>query len=203
MTKSLEFPVDRLAGIVGVFAVCFFGLSMTAFSVINQGFDPLNDYISVLGSKDEPYSLWWNLTGFGLVGICLALFGWMYGRVIEDHLTGTLLAVFGIAFATAAIPVDFENTASGVSKAHIAAVCIGVAAWMLGLARFASSVSPDRFSKGLANTVSLLLVLSAIGHAGGFWSMSILHRLVLGIVFLWTFASSIRLLKLRSDTTRT
>lgn len=98
-------------------------------------FSYLEDFVSELGATDQPFAIWWNLIGFLLVGILLAAFGYNYGRVVDDRLVGICLALFGVGFAATALPIDLADSESALSKAHVVAICIGLAGWMFGSAR--------------------------------------------------------------------
>jgi len=137
-----------------------------------------------------------NSSGFGAVGVILAVIGWMYGSIVEDRLIGLLLGAFGLGFAVIAVPMNVDAARSIVSKSHILAVCLGVAAWLLALARLSSKAAPDRTTKWIADGSSTLLVATALGYVLGLWTLPVLHRLVLAVIFSWTVLTSIRLLRI-------
>lgn len=179
---------------LGISAAVLFCSSLIVFSYLNSGFSPIDDYVSKLGAKGQPYALWWNLTGFLAVGVLLAAFGWNYGRIIHDRLTGVLLTAFGVGFGVTAVPVDLGDATLPMSKAHTVAICLALAAWLFGLARIGSLSLLGKKVTSIANITALFLVLSMIGYLAGLWSMPVTHRLVFAVVFGWVVLTSIRLL---------
>ena len=64
--------------------------------------------------------------------------------------------VAGFGFALAAIPADFSDVESPLSKAHFVSICLALAGYCFGLARLAGS----RSSASERVTASWLIVLS-------------------------------------------
>lgn len=186
---------NKIAGLLGISAFLFFVLSLAVFGLLNPSFSFLDDYISKLGAIGEPLALWWNIIGFGLVGILFIGFGISYGKVIQDKFSGLLLALFGLGFALTSLPMDMTDDRSPVSKAHIVAICLGLACWLFGLARMSYNPTLSKAIKSGANVAATLLAISMIGQAMGIWPMPVTHRLVFTIVFGWTFITSVSLLR--------
>lgn len=181
-------------GLFGIMAFSVFAVALIVFGMINPEFGFLNEYISKLGAKGEPLALWWNLIGFSLVGVLLMVFGMLYGKILQDRWAGILLALFGVGFAFTAIPADWEDANSVISRAHKAAICLALACWLFGLAKISSNKSLNRTIRYKANVAAIVLVGSIIGLIVDFWSMPMTHRLVFGVVFLWTVITSVDLL---------
>jgi hypothetical protein len=181
-------------GMLGLASVFGFAALLVLFTLLNPDFDPVHDYVSMLGAVGQPFSMWWNLSGFLSIGLLLAAFGWRLGRVLSDRWTGSLLALFGIGFACTALPVDFANEHSGLSKAHIAAICLGLAAWMFALARMAQHAELPSRIRTVANACAALIGLSLIVGFSESLSEPLVHRLVFLVVFGWTAFVSIWLL---------
>lgn len=184
----------RVAGILGLSAVLLLGCALVVFSLLNPEFHPLRDYVSKLGAVGQPFALWWNLTGFVAVGLLILGFGIAYGRFLGDRQVGLLLALFGVGFAATGVPVDLGDEGAGISKAHVVAICLGLAAYMLCLARMAHLPSFAKPVRNSANVAATLLGLSIAGQILQLWSMAVTHRLVFVVVFGWLAVTSIRLL---------
>lgn len=176
-----------LSVLILVFALGFFGFSHPEFSL-------LHDFISKLGAKGAPHALGFNLIGFVSVGLLLFAFGFSYGRLLEDKLLSILLAFFGLGFAFTAIPIEVDSPDTPFSKAHILAICLGLACWLFGLARMSYNTQLAKKIRKRANVSAIVLVLAMSGAAIELWSMPIAHRLVFGIVFGWTLFTSIELI---------
>ncbi|MFS4446902.1 DUF998 domain-containing protein [Maribacter sp. 2307UL18-2] len=185
---------EKNIGIFGLLSVLTLITALLIFGVSNSGFSFWEDFISKLGAKGEPNALWFNLIGFAVVGILLFIFGLSYGKLLNDKLLSILLALFGLGFAFTAIPIDMEFSRTSVSKAHIVAICLGLASWFFGLSRLGYNQKLKRRIRNRANFTAVILVLSMIGFVFGFWSMSITHRLVFMIIFGWTAMTSIELI---------
>jgi len=185
---------EKNVGILGLLSVLILITALLIFGFSNSGFSFVNDFISKLGAKGEPNALWFNLFGFIIVGILLFVFGLTYGNLLNDKLLSILLSLFGLGFAFTAIPIDMELSRTPVSKAHIVAICFGLAFWLFGLSRLGYNKQLKRKVRIRANLTAVILVLSMMGFVFGFWSMPITHRLVFGIVFSWTALTSIELI---------
>jgi hypothetical membrane protein len=186
---------ERLAGISGILAVIVLLVSLLFFGFSNNDFSFINDFISKLGAKGEPNAFWFNLMAFAVVGVLLVVFGLSYGLFLKDSYLCVLLSLFGIGFAFTAIPIDLQMPNAPVSKAHIIAICLGLASWMFGLSRLGYNVQIEKRIRNKANLAAILLFLSMIGFALGLWSMPTTHRLVFGIVFGWTALTSLSCLQ--------
>jgi hypothetical membrane protein len=184
----------QLTASLGICAVALFGVALTVFALLNPNFDPMADHISKLGAKGEPFALGWNLVGFLAVGAILAAFGWAYGRTIQDRTVRVLFTLFGVGFAATGVPIDMADSAVPMSKAHVVAICVALAAWLLGLACLAGSSTLAKTERLTANVAAIVLIASVAGHALGFWAMPLTQRLVFGVVFGWVTMTSAYLL---------
>lgn len=185
---------EKSVGILGLLSVLILITALLIFGFSNSEFSIVNDFISKLGAKGEPYALWFNLFGFITVGILLFVFGLTYGNLLNDKILSILLSLFGLGFAFTAIPIDMELSRTPVSKIHIVAICLGLASWLFGLSRLGYNKQLKRKVRIRANLTAVILVLSMMGFVFGLWSMPITHRLVFGIVFSWTAMTSIELI---------
>ena len=193
----IEIDYQRKSGILGLLSVLLFIVSLAFFGLLNPKFSFVEDFVSKLGAKGEPNAIWWNLIGFGLVGLILFGFGICYGKLLKDKFAGLLLSLFGIGFSFTAFPVDMVESNTPISKAHtihIVAICLALAFWLFGLARISYNPSIKKRIRNRANITAILIVTSMIGFTFGLWSMPITHRLVFLVVFGWTAITSVELL---------
>ena len=186
---------ERNVGIFGLLSVLTLITALLIFGFSNADFNFLNDFISKLGAKGAPNALWFNLFGFVAVGILSFIFGLAYGKLLKDKLLSVLLSFFGLGFAFTAIPIDLQFSDTPFSKAHIVAICLGLAFWLFGLSRLGYNPKLERKIRNRANVTAVMLVLSMIGFVVGLWSMPATHRLVFGIVFGWTALTSVELIR--------
>ncbi len=188
----------EIIGVIGLSSVVILAIALLVIGSLNSEFNFINDFISRLGAKGQPNALIFNLIGFVTVGLLLFIFGWTYGVLLKDKLLSLLLSLFGLGFAFTAIPVDLAMENAPVSKAHVAAICLGLAFWLFGLARMGYNPKLSHRIRYQANFAAGLLFVAMIGFVLEFWSMPITHRLVFGVVFGWTTLTSIQLI---SETT--
>ncbi len=182
----------------GLSSVSVFVCSFVLFGFLHPDFDIFGDFISKLGGKGQPYALWWNVLGFVVVGLLLAVFGWLFGLCRNDRLLGASLMVAGLGFSLAAIPTDLADTQSPLSKAHFVSICLSLAGFCFGLARLTGSRSP-RHERIMANGVIALAIVPIVCVSGGVSAEPMAHRIILSVVFTWVVLISYRLL--RSDIT--
>lgn len=185
---------DKIVGGLGLSSLIIFLFAFLIFGFLNSEFSFLHDYISMLGAKGEPQALFFNIIGFILVGLLQCVFGLLYGNLLNDKLLSVLLSFFGLGFAFAAIPVDLEATDPPFSKAHILAICLGLAFWLFGLARLGHNKKLPKKIRNRANVTATLLIIIMIGASRELWPMPITHRLIFGIVFGWTALTSLELI---------
>ena len=183
-----------LAPLFGLGAVGLFVISYLILAVLNPEFDWLRDHISKLGAENQPFAMIWNITGFATVGICLGIFGWTFGSVMNDRLLGTCLAVAGVGFAMAAIPTDFDNTQSPLSKAHYVSLCLSLAGWCLGLARLMNTSPQNSNHHRYASYAVGMALLPIAGTSTQLSGEPLAQRIVLAIVFTWIVLTSLQLL---------
>ena len=196
---QIEIDNQRKSGILGLLSTSLFITSLAFFGRLHPEFSFVEDFVSKLGAKGEPNAIWWNLIGFGLVGLILFVFGIFYGKVIKDKLAGLLLAFFGIGFSFTAFPIDMEESNTPISKTHIVAICLALAFWLFGLARISYNTLIKKSIRNRANVTAILIVIAMIGYTFGWWSMPITHRLVFIVVFGWTAMTSIELLIMNNE----
>ncbi|MEO0337984.1 MAG: DUF998 domain-containing protein [Bacteroidota bacterium] len=195
---QVEKDYQRKSGILGLMSAIIFMLALVFFGFLNPEFSFVEDFVSKLGAKGEPNAIWWNIIGFGLVGLVLFGFGIFYGKLLKDQFAGLLLASFGVGFSFTAFPMDMMDANADVSKAHVLAICLALASWLFGLARISSNALISKKIRNRANITAFLVVTPMIGFVLGFWSMPITHRLVFIVVFGWTAFTSIELLMMQN-----
>ncbi len=195
-SEMMRMQIRTLTGVLGLSAVLTFVAAFFVVGALTPDFNLANDYISKLGSQGQPYAGLWNAIGFGVVGFGFALFGLLFGVCSNDRILGTCLFIAGLGFAFAAIPTDFTDEASTLSKAHYASLCFGLAGWCIGLARLTGTNSNNDFARTTATYTVTLSLLPMLAISGGVSAEPVAHRLVIVVVFAWIVANSLQLLKL-------
>lgn len=192
-TKQMTKGLKTITAICGLLSVSVFVFSFVLFGFLRTDFDFVRDFISKLGGKGQPYAFYWNALGFTAVGILLAAFGWCFGLCKSDRVLGACLMASGLGFALAAIPADFTDAQSPLSKAHFVSVCISLAGLCFGLARLAGSRSTKN-DRVTANVVIALAIIPIVCASVGISAEPVSHRIILTVVFAWVLLNSIRLL---------
>ena len=97
--------------------------------------------------------------------------------------------------ALGAIPADFINPDTPLSKAHFVSICVSLAGWCFALARIGQKALGDKSIRLAANTAGLLAVVPMIATAAGLFAAPVAHRLVLVVVFGWVVFTAVGMLK--------
>ena len=94
---------ERFAGAAGVAAVVVFWTSLFVFAAWYPGYSHYTKAISELGAFGAPHALAWNLTGFILPGVLLAVSGAGLAEAVDESARRTalfwLLLMSGLGFA--------------------------------------------------------------------------------------------------------
>lgn len=183
------------AAISGLTAVAIFVTMFLLCALITPAFDLINDYVSKLGAIGQPYAALWNIVGFGIVGMLLAVFGLSLGVFLEDKILGACFIVAGIGFSMGGIPTDFSVSESTFSKVHFVAICIAMAGWCFSLARLNQAHLRDSFIASSAKYLAAVTLLPFLCTAVGLTTEPVAHRLMLMVVFSWVSLISIRLIQ--------
>lgn len=190
MTKRLS----TVAALCGLSSAIVFVSAFLVLGFMHAEVDIVRDYISKLGSKGQPYAHYWNLLGFVLVGLLLAVFGWCFGLYKNDYILGACLLLAGFGFALGAIPTDFADAQSPLSVAHYVSICMALAGYSLALARLTGARSTAR-ERTAANGVVVFAILIIVLVFGGVLAEPVAHRAMLIIVFSWVVITSLGLLR--------
>lgn len=183
--------VRKLSSIFGLLAVFTFLISFSFFAFLSPDFNVIHDVVSTLGAHNEPYAVWWNVIGFGIVGVLLALFGLTYGRAMDDNVLAGCLTFFGVAFIGGSIPAYLGSLDIVQTKIHFVMITLSMAFWCFGLARLTSKPFVTRKVK-MATYICLLFIgLAFITYLSEDASIAIFQRLFFGGIFLWIIVVSL------------
>jgi hypothetical membrane protein len=117
----------------GILANLVFWPALFVFGALRPDYDQLTKAISELGALGAPNMLAWNLFGFVLPGILLALAGDEIGRASGRPIARLLLVLSGLAFAATAIPADMSSYEAPTTIAHLSASLASLATWLAAL----------------------------------------------------------------------
>ena len=150
----------RVTAVFGLAATFVFLAALILFAAAYPGYEHGTKAVSELGATGAPNAFAWNLLGFFLPGVLLALFGLGVGTVANNRRTGLYLALSGVAFAATAVPADMDDLQSPLSVVHIAASLMVFLFWLLGALRLLKHPLPELRR---ATVIFLLLALAAGG----------------------------------------
>jgi hypothetical membrane protein len=180
--------------LIGLLAVAWFWSLLAAFGALrSDGYSHLTKAVSELGSQGAPNMAAWNLLGFGVTGLLLAVFGWRLGREArpDTPFTAACLCASGLAFAATAIPADMENLRSPGSAAHIGASMLVFAAWLPGVWGLTGRRRSWR-ALATVSTAALWASLAAILVRGsGLLLPGLGQRLSFAVYFGWVLAAAL------------
>lgn len=185
----------RIGAYSGLAAIAIFAVAFMLGTVMVPTFDPLQDYISTLGTSDRGLGVAWSLIAFGLVGILMAAFGWLYGSVSEDRWISVFLALAGVGFAWASVPTDFSGPETTTSAVHFAAICISLGGWCLAMSRVSGLKHASESERKLANYIVAACIGVVVLQAVEVLPEPLAHRLLVLVIFGWVSLTCLAMLK--------
>jgi hypothetical membrane protein len=182
---------NRSAGTLGLLATGLFGAALIFFAALTPGYSHATTAISRFGAVGAPHQVPWNVFGFFLPGIFLALHGWGIGRASSDKTAGSLFALAGLAFAATAVPADMSNYSAPTSLVHIAASLAMFAFWLVAAIKL--SFGRDPLAQITAASLGLAMAAGAVRFSGLVFPGTG-QRLAFAAYFVWVVATSIALI---------
>jgi hypothetical protein len=129
---------ERRAGIAGIGACVIFWMALGAFAAARSDYSHFTKPISELGVFGAPHALAWNLIGFIVPGLLLALCGAGVASAIDGQkgVLWWLLVIAGVGFAaTGLLPGEMQNGSplmkSPWTVGHIAASFLSAIPWAI------------------------------------------------------------------------
>jgi hypothetical membrane protein len=117
-------------------ATLLFAAAVIGFAALRPEYSHLTKAVSELGDVGAPNALAFNLLGYILPGLLLALAGWGVGRFVTPRgvWLPLLLAVEGVSIAFAGVfPADMEHPDALTTRLHVAGSTAGLVfpiAWL-------------------------------------------------------------------------
>lgn len=200
---------SKNVGILGIGSVAFFWIASLVFGALRPSYSHVINTISELGAVGTPYSSLWNLIGFGLFGVLLAIVGAYIAW--ESHQTSSasrlaataLLAISGLAVAGQGFfPAEMANGVADVTsastRAHFVSSLVSGGAWILGALLLVRpmSRSPDWKGLHIVSVVLVGLVVVASFFLRGALPDGLAQRIGNAFFCLWFVVMSFRLISL-------
>jgi hypothetical membrane protein len=163
---------QRLIGVLGVGAWILFWSASIVFGALRPSYSPVANTVSELGAIGTPYATLWNVCGFVIPGILLAVVGAAIARTVNDRpsfsrtLATLLLVLSGLAVAgqglmPAAMINGVADITSAATRGHFISSLISGAAWALGTLLLIGPMKRNPKWRGL-HVVSIVLLVLAI-----------------------------------------
>lgn len=202
---------SRNAGLLGVAVCIIFWVAMLILGALRPSYSQLVNDISELGAIGTPNAIVWNIVGFIIPGLCLALVGERLALVIDRRrkraasLARWLLFLFGLGIAGQGVfPAVMENgvpvITSWRTQAHLLVSVLSGLAWIAGLILLIAPMrrNPQWRNWYLVNVIAILVVIAGSFARGGRLPDGSIQRIVDAIVFAWFLLMSVRLIRIGS-----
>jgi hypothetical membrane protein len=199
----------RIAGVAGIAACAVFWLAMLALGALRPSYSHSTNAISELGAIGTPHAPLWNIFGFIIPGVLLAI----SGKAIVDSISAQqtragriarwLLPVFGLTVAgQGLIPAVMLDgvliETSWYTRGHLIMSLISTVAWLGALLLLIIPMKRSSDWRGwhFLNMAAVLLLFVVAFMLGGRLPAGFVQRLVDAVVFAWFLAFSVRLILL-------
>jgi hypothetical membrane protein len=199
----------KFAGYLGLCSVALFWIASFIFGALRPSYSHVANTISELGAVGTPNSGLWNLIGFGLFGILLAVVGAKIASEVNPNpsiwrmAAMVLMVVAGLAVAgQGALPAEMidgvADVNSAATRAHFVSSLISAAAWIVGVLLLVRPMSRNPDWRGL-HVVSIVLVVLVIAASLGLRGVlpdGLAQRVGNAIFCCWYIVMSLRLIAL-------
>ncbi|WP_286748172.1 DUF998 domain-containing protein [Roseivirga sp. UBA1976] len=187
--------------LAGLFAPLLFLVTYLTLSTLRPEYSHLTKAISELGDVDAPYKWWWNIFGYGLTGLLIALFALGLYRHIKGQSTAKIvlvsLALSGILMTFSGIfPGDFEERSSATMLLHTVGSIGSFIAFMIAAFTLPIVLKKHYYWKkatGPSLALAWLSILSGFLRSGDMPGLG--QRLGFTFYFLWIAYLAIKALK--------
>jgi hypothetical membrane protein len=202
----------RVVGFLGIAACVLFWVTSFVLGGLRPSYSHSMNTISELGARGTPNATWWNVGGFIVPGLLLALAGGVIAHAIgRDQsrlrsLSSLLLVLSGLAIAgQGVIPADMTNGVADITspytRGHFISSLVAAAAWSIGVLLLTGPMksSPEWHSLRIVSIVLVLLALVASFALRGTLPDGLAQRLGNAIFFTWFVLMSLKLVQRRRD----
>lgn len=190
----------------GWLAAALFVLALLAMGAATPGYVHADEAVSNLGAVGAPHARWWNLLGFVVPGLLIALFAYALAMTMRDDGIGAagriglwLLCFSGLAFAGGGIwAYDLTRPFERASQLHVAMLTLTMVAFLPAAALVAVGLrgrSNWRALVSVGPVLALLTAASIADRAGNFIPMlettpGYGQRITLALYFAWMVLAS-------------
>jgi len=162
---------QRLLGCLGIGAWVLFWTASVALAALRPSYSHVVNTISELGAVGTPHAFVWNVLGFIIPGVLLAISGAAIARTaaapsLSRTLATVLLVICGLAVAGQGVmPAEMANGVADVTSAstrgHFISSLVSGGSWVVGAFLLVGPMKRNPNWRGL-HTVSVALVVLAL-----------------------------------------
>lgn len=192
---------EKVSQIAGIVAVIMFWSALFVFAALYPGYSHYTKAISELGAFGAPHALAWNLTGFIVPGLLLAVCGAGVALAVDGRRTLLywLLVISGLGFAgTGILPAEMQNgrplMESPWTSGHIIMTLVSSIPWVIGAFVLVGHVKRNAQWQHLKALSLILAVVALAGLAFNIVGRSIplfehqpglVQRIAFAVYFTW------------------
>lgn len=188
--------------ILGIVAPLLFWITYVIMANRRQEYSSMTKAVSELGSLDAPNMWWWNIFGYMIPGLFIALFSiGLYKNIAQDK-AGRLplygLALSGVFMMISGIfPGDFEQKTSSTMILHSVGSFGSYLCFLLAAFTYPRLLKADPYWK---NTIWPGLIITLLTILFGNWPFvfpdfpAVGQRIVFMMYFLWIIYYAVLLL---------
>jgi len=202
----------RVAGFLGIAACVVFWMASFVFGALRPSYSHSLNTISELGTLGTPNATLWNIIGFIVPGLLLALAGGVIAHSISREqsllrsLSRLLLVLSGLAIAgQGVIPAEMTNGVADITspytRGHFISSLISGAAWAIGALLLIGPMkrSPEWHDRYIVSIVLVSLTLVAPFALRGVLPDGLAQRVGNAIFLMWFVLMSLKLMQLRGN----
>jgi len=203
----------RRAGLLGIGAWVLFWAASIVLGAFRPSYSHLANTISELGAAGTPYARAWNVLGFIVPGVLLAIVGAVIARTANTTpsplrtLATVLLVLSGLAVAGQGVmPAEMANGVADVTSAstrgHFISSLVSGAAWAVGALLLVGPMRRSVNWRGLhiVSVVLVVLTLVAAFTLRGALPDGLAQRIGNAFFCIWFVVMSLKLVWLEPQT---
>ncbi|HEY7447136.1 MAG TPA: DUF998 domain-containing protein [Vicinamibacterales bacterium] len=202
----------RLVGLLGIGAWILFWAASVTLAAFRPSYSHIVNTISELGAVGTPHATAWNVLGFIIPGILLALTGATIARTanMEPSLSRTLATVLlvlcGLAIAGQGVmPAEMANGVADVTsvstRGHFISSLISAATWVVGALLLVGPMkrNPNWQSLHIVSAALVALTLVASFALRGTLPDGLAQRIGNAFFCVWFILMSLKLVRLEAQ----
>ena len=202
----------RLIGFLGIGAWVLFWSASVVLAALRASYSHVVNTISELGAVGTPHATAWNVLGFIIPGVLLAVVGGAIARTANEEpslsraVATVLLVVSGLAVAGQGVmPAEMINGVADVTsastRAHFISSLVSGAAWAVGALLLVAPMRRNPNWQGLYLVSAILVVLTLVASFAlrGTLPDGLAQRIATALFCAWFIVMSLKLVLLASQ----